>query len=126
MKVSDIQKLIDRAEDTGGILAVPVSDTIKRSEPSTPVVDELPIPIQKTVSRKDLWRAQTPQFFPASVLRKAMKSAVAAGVTVTDEASAMEHLGLFPMLIAGSESNIKITHQDDLLLAEFYLSRESR
>lgn len=96
----------------GGLLAVPVSDTLKRE--SAGVVAE-------TVSRDGLWRAQTPQLFEAARLIEALCLAEAKGQPITDEASAMEAVGARPRLVRGSESNIKITYPEDLALAEFFL-----
>ncbi len=94
----------------GAILAVPLSDTIKRSG-RVPRVEE-------TVDREGLWRAQTPQMFPAVRLATAIAESLDAGIEPTDESAAMERLGLRPLLVAGSELNIKITRPDDLVLAD--------
>jgi 2-C-methyl-D-erythritol 4-phosphate cytidylyltransferase len=70
-----------------------------------------------TVPREGLWRAQTPQMFRAGLLRRALESAIAAGETPGDEATAVERLGLRPLLVEGSPFNIKITHPADLEFA---------
>ena len=111
----DIGNLIEQsaATESGGLLAVPVRDTMKRQD------DEQCV--ERTIDRTGMWHALTPQLFSASKLYCALKSALAAGVNVTDESSAMEHAGYKPKLVAGSESNIKITRPADLLLAELYI-----
>jgi 2-C-methyl-D-erythritol 4-phosphate cytidylyltransferase len=107
--------LIDRllaelGEDAvGGLLAMPIVDTLKRVNGERRA--------QTTVQRDGLWAAQTPQMFRYGVLRKALEQAG----EVTDEASAIEALGLAPRMVMGSARNIKITHPDDLPLAELYL-----
>ncbi|MCK5092685.1 MAG: 2-C-methyl-D-erythritol 4-phosphate cytidylyltransferase [Gammaproteobacteria bacterium] len=99
----------------GGLLAVPVRDTMKRSDNSGTV--------QETVERENLWHALTPQMFRLGDLRDAMAKAISDGIEVTDEASAMEYVGKQPKLVKGQWSNIKITHPEDLALAEFYLNK---
>ncbi|MFK7862675.1 MAG: 2-C-methyl-D-erythritol 4-phosphate cytidylyltransferase, partial [Pseudohongiellaceae bacterium] len=113
-----IQSVITDNECKGGILATPISDTIKR-------VDERSN-ITKTLNREGLWSALTPQLFRYAALREAMESADNVKQSVTDEASAMERMGHNVKVIAGSSRNIKITHPDDLALAEMILkSREN-
>ena len=112
----DVERLRDAATDEhGGLLAVPVADTIKRAESSRAAA---------TVDRRDLWRAQTPQMFRLDLLRKTLEDCVAQGVEVTDDARAMEAAGYRPRLIPGRESNIKVTNPEDLALAEFWLARQ--
>jgi 2-C-methyl-D-erythritol 4-phosphate cytidylyltransferase len=86
----DIDKLISETQDhpDGGLLALPVADTVKRTD-STQLV-------QETVLRTNLWRALTPQLFPLKRLTATLEQALAAGVTVTDEAAAIEHAGGHP------------------------------
>lgn len=98
----------------GGILAVPVVDTVKRAGADNHVVE--------TLAREQLWCAQTPQMFRFGVLRAALESATTKGLVITDEASAMEQAGENVQLIAGAISNLKITLPQDIALAEFYLS----
>ena len=114
---ADLDKLISLAQrgSSGGILATPVRDTMKRA------TEHHPEQVSHTESRNHLWHALTPQFFPLQQLRKALSRALAQGVEITDEASAIEWQGGKVNLITGSASNIKITHPDDLALAEFYL-----
>ena len=83
----------------GAVLAAPIVDTVKR-ELGDHVI---------TVDRAGLWRALTPQVFAFAELRHALKEAALAGITVTDEAQAVERLGLHPILVQGSPFNIKIT-----------------
>ncbi|HDM8043710.1 TPA: 2-C-methyl-D-erythritol 4-phosphate cytidylyltransferase [Vibrio campbellii] len=115
---SDIDRLIDVccAHPTGGILASPVRDTMKRANAAQN--------IDHTVDREALWHALTPQMFKTQQLTQALADALEQGATITDEASALEWLGEKPALIQGNANNIKITQPEDLALAEFYLSRE--
>jgi len=114
---ADLERLLEtRADDpVGGLLAVPVRDTLKRADADGRIL--------ATVDRADLWQAQTPQMFRLGALHGALTRAVAAGDLVTDEAAAMEREGRMPRLIEGHGDNIKITRPEDLLLAEFYLSQ---
>ncbi|QSX36237.1 2-C-methyl-D-erythritol 4-phosphate cytidylyltransferase [Shewanella sedimentimangrovi] len=98
----------------GAILASPVRDTMKRAGADGTIAN--------TVCREALWHALTPQLFPASQLQQYLTSALAAGVAVTDEASAMEWAGVAPGLVPGSADNIKVTHPDDLRLAALFLA----
>jgi 2-C-methyl-D-erythritol 4-phosphate cytidylyltransferase len=106
-----IDKLIAAAKDdpVGGLLALPVVDTIKRSDADGHA--------DYTVSREYLWAAQTPQMFKHAQLLSALQSAS----HVTDEASAIEALGLKPKLVEGSPRNLKVTLPHDVLLAELYI-----
>lgn len=101
-------------QDSGGILAVPVADTLKRG------ADHL---ITATVARAGLWQAQTPQMFRHGLLTRAL---VTAGVGVTDEASAIEALGLAPRLIEADASNLKVTYPLDRQLAEWILQNRTQ
>lgn len=114
----DIRKLINEASDSddGGILALPVTDTVKRTDGKDR--------IKKTVSRENLWRASTPQYFPIDDLNMALSKALQEGAEITDEASAMEHIGAMPRCIVGHADNIKITYPADLELAEMYLKKQ--
>lgn len=115
VSVDDIDRLIDAAagSDSGGLLAMPVRDTMKRQGPDQCV--------EQTVDRTGLWHALTPQLFACARLSGALASALADGFLVTDESSAMEHAGYRPRLVPGREDNIKITRPADLRLAELYL-----
>jgi 2-C-methyl-D-erythritol 4-phosphate cytidylyltransferase len=113
---ADIEHLREEASDEkGGLLAVPVADTLKRANDDH---------VQETVDRRDLWRAQTPQLFRLDLLRRALEASAGKNQEVTDESSAMEALGLHPLLVPGRKSNVKVTYPEDLALAEFWLSRQ--
>lgn len=116
LRQSDIDKLVQVVAENpaGGLLALPVRDTMKRQNPSVATVST-------TVERDLLWHALTPQYFPAKLLKNALASALAKQLAVTDESSAMEMAGYCPMLVSGYEDNIKITRPDDLRLAGLYL-----
>ena len=112
---ADLERLRDEATgEHGGLLAVAMTDTVKRAEGTHAA---------STVSRRELWRAQTPQLFRLDLLQAALDDCLARGVEVTDEAAAMEATGKRPRLVHGSESNLKVTVPDDLALAEFWLTR---
>lgn len=96
--------------DVGAILAVPVADTLKRADGTQHIA--------ATVARDGLWQAQTPQMFRYQVLRRALERAR----DVTDEASAVEALGLKPRLVASDATNLKVTYPLDLKLAEWILA----
>jgi 2-C-methyl-D-erythritol 4-phosphate cytidylyltransferase len=100
----------------GGILAAPVRDTMKRAETGQSAISH-------TVERQDLWHALTPQLFPLELLKLCLQRALDEGATVTDEASALEHCGYHPLLVAGRSDNIKVTRPEDLALAAFYLTQ---
>lgn len=104
-----LQRLLREVGDdeVGGLLAVPAAATLKRSDAEGRSA--------RTEPREGIWHAQTPQMFRYSVLRDAMARPGAADVT--DEAQAVEALGLRPRLVAGSRANVKVTFPDDLLLA---------
>jgi 2-C-methyl-D-erythritol 4-phosphate cytidylyltransferase len=108
-----VQALIAAVADdpAGGILALPVADTLKRADASRHVLATQP--------RDGLWQAQTPQMFRYGTLVDALSAADLA--STTDEASAVEGLGLRPKLVPGSTRNIKVTYPDDLKLAELLL-----
>jgi len=118
VRSSDIDRLIEtaRRHPVGGLLAVPVRDTMKRADEHGTVVE--------TVPREGLWHALTPQMFRLGPLTEALRSAVSDGCLVTDEAAAMERAGHRPRLIPGHSDNIKITRPEDLALAEFYLQQQ--
>jgi 2-C-methyl-D-erythritol 4-phosphate cytidylyltransferase len=116
VNITDIQRLISECitADEGGILASKVKDTIKRGHNYA----------EQTVPRDDLWQALTPQFFKYDDLKSALQNALASGVTITDEASAIEWVNKPVKLIAGRSDNIKITTPADLELAEFLLHKQ--
>ncbi len=119
VRVADMQKLMTQLADhpVGGLLALPVRDTMKRTEAGTTSV-------QETVNRTDLWHALTPQMFRLQPLMTALEMALARGAVVTDDAQAMEQQGLQPILIESHADNIKITHPQDLQLAELFLTQQ--
>jgi len=102
----------------GGLLALPLSDTVKRADHNGCS--------QETVTRTGLWRALTPQVFRLAALRAALESAMAEGAEITDEASAMEYSGARPRLVPGHADNIKVTVPADLALAELFLREQER
>ncbi|MBU3693685.1 MAG: 2-C-methyl-D-erythritol 4-phosphate cytidylyltransferase [Rhodocyclaceae bacterium] len=108
-----LARLIDTVGDdpVGGLLALPVADTLKRGDASDRVT--------ATVERAGLWAAQTPQLFRAGLLRRALAGDRAG---ITDEASAVERLGLRPLLVRGEPANLKVTLAADLALAQALLS----
>ncbi|KRG65143.1 2-C-methyl-D-erythritol 4-phosphate cytidylyltransferase [Stenotrophomonas humi] len=113
----DLGRLLEvgRADPVGAILAAPVRDTLKRAGDDGG--------IDRTEPRERLWRALTPQLFRRHQLTRALLDAGSAGVDVTDEAMAMERLGVRPLLVEGAESNFKVTTPADLARFEFELSR---
>ena len=113
----DLNTLITRLQhdEVGGILGVPVADTLKR------VSDDN---IDVTVDRSGLWRALTPQMFRLGLLSQTLSAAIDEGVSVTDESSAIEWAGYNSKMVEGSPENIKITLPQDLWLAACYLNHE--
>jgi len=114
LQQKDLVRLINMAggEGEGGILAVPVADTLKRGDSDDCIVNTEP--------RDGLWQAQTPQMFRHGLLMRALLQAP----DVTDEAGAVEKLGLRPKLVRGSPMNIKVTVPADLELAELILGKD--
>jgi 2-C-methyl-D-erythritol 4-phosphate cytidylyltransferase len=112
VRTADILSLCDkvRGTDVGGLLGIPVTDTIKKTSENIVV---------ETVDRSDMWRAQTPQLFRFGILLRALRNAT----HITDEASAVEQLGYHPIMVPGHSDNIKVTTSDDLALVEHYLCR---
>lgn len=133
--VADVQRLIKavmQAGAIGGLLAVPVQDTLKQASENRGCL--------RTVSRASLWQAQTPQLFRAGQLGDALVSALAseqagdgqqtppsepAMPLITDEASALERLGYQPLLVEALEANLKITRPVDVAVAEALLKRSA-
>ena len=107
-----LARLISNVEDdeVGGLLAVPVADTLKRAGSDGRVA--------VTEPRAGLWQAQTPQMFRYGLLKRAL---LATGADITDDASAIEHLGLSPLLVEADSRNLKVTHPRDLQLASLIL-----
>ena len=100
--------------EVGGLLAAPVTDTLKKTGTGSRDVVE-------TVDRNHLWRALTPQMFRFGILKSALKASISAGRSVTDEASAIEQSGYFPCIVEGRPDNIKVTVPADLAMADFVL-----
>ena len=119
LRQSDLTRLLEvgRADPVGGILAAPVRDTLKRAGDDGG--------IDATEPRQRLWRAFTPQMFRRHQLVRALQQAQAAGVEVTDEAMAIERLGLRPLLVECAEDNFEVTTPADLARFEFELSRRA-
>lgn len=107
----------------GGILASPVRDTMKKAQAN---IDDFSheVRINTTVDRNQLWHALTPQMFPLHELKQALSYGLLNGITLTDEASAMEAIGQSPLLVTGRADNIKVTQPEDLALAEFFLYKQ--
>lgn len=113
LRTADVDRLMAAVgdSDVGGLLAVPVADTLKRANAEGEAV--------QTEAREHLWQAQTPQMFRYRVLIEALRRADIAAVT--DEASAVEQTGAKPKLVPGSATNLKVTYPEDLALAELIL-----
>jgi 2-C-methyl-D-erythritol 4-phosphate cytidylyltransferase len=114
----DLKELVFECEmdEIGGILALPVAETVKKAAKDEAGIQR----VAATEDRTQLWLAQTPQMFRAGLLMQALQRA--RGV-VTDEASAIEQMGLKPKLVAGSRENLKVTWPEDLAMAESILKR---
>lgn len=115
LSVEHVEKLIREigADAIGGLLAIPVADTLKRAQPDQRVAG--------TVSREGLWQAQTPQMFRYRMLCEALER----NPDVTDEAGAIEALGFKPKLVAADVTNLKVTWPLDLELAGWILANRS-
>jgi 2-C-methyl-D-erythritol 4-phosphate cytidylyltransferase len=109
-----IERLINECDEhpVGGLLALPIADTIKRGDAGGEVVE--------TVSRDKMWRAQTPQMFRYETLCHALSAAPDA----TDESQAIEAVGLSPKLVLGEARNLKITYPEDIALATYFLQNK--
>lgn len=113
LSTQQLTHLLDelRDDDVGGLLAVPVADTLKRADGMQRVAH--------TESRAGLWQAQTPQMFRTGLLVQALETAP----NVTDDASAVEALGFSPKLVSSDTSNFKVTYPQDMQLAELLLQQ---
>lgn len=118
VRLADIQKLMTSLahHPIGGLLALPVRDTMKRADNHNYVAS--------TVSREGLWHALTPQMFRLGMLQDALQFMLDQQQHVTDDAQAIEKIGHCPVLVEGHADNIKITHPQDLTLAELYLQEQ--
>jgi 2-C-methyl-D-erythritol 4-phosphate cytidylyltransferase len=101
-------------DEVGGILALPIAETVKKAGKDESGAQR----VAATEDRSLLWLAQTPQMFRAGLLLQALKRARG---TITDEAAAVEQMGLKPRLIAGSRENLKVTWPEDIAIAESIL-----
>lgn len=118
LRHQDIDRMLDELSDhsVGGILGIPINDTVKRTNFEHEITD--------TVERKGLWRASTPQMFRLQALKQALQTAKEQQLKVTDEASAMELAGYQPLMVEGHSDNIKITVPQDLDLASLFLKQQ--
>jgi 2-C-methyl-D-erythritol 4-phosphate cytidylyltransferase len=114
VQTEDVEQLLQTCQQTqaGGILARPLTDTIKKIDSLGSV---------STLDRSTLWAAQTPQCFKLGELTSALAQASERGVAITDEASAIEAMGWPVNIVTGSERNIKVTHAADAALVEYFL-----
>jgi 2-C-methyl-D-erythritol 4-phosphate cytidylyltransferase len=119
LRRDDLDHLIDVLRDhpVGGLLGLPVADTVKRTGADDAVIE--------TVPREHLWRALTPQMFRLAELHEALDTALKNDRLVTDDASAMELAGKAPKMVEGHGDNIKITRPQDLALAQLYLAQQT-
>ena len=105
-----VDRLIDacQQDDVGGLLALPLADTLKQASDGR---------VAKTLDRRAKWLAQTPQMFRMAVLQQALAAGTAGRTEITDESSAIEALGMAPLLVPGEAENIKLTWPADFALA---------
>jgi 2-C-methyl-D-erythritol 4-phosphate cytidylyltransferase len=117
---ADVRKLMTELaqEEAGGLLAAPVRETLKESDGRQLV--------KRTVDRSRIWQAATPQMFRFGVLQRALQHAEAEQLNITDEAAAVEALGLPVRLVSGRADNIKVTYPEDLVLAAAVLQAQAR
>lgn len=110
-----LDRLLDTLQDdaVGGLLAIPLADTLKRADSEQRV--------SNTEPRESLWQAQTPQMFRYGMLKQALQKA---GSAPTDEAQAIEALGFKPKLVPGELRNLKVTYPQDLAMAEAILAAD--
>ena len=120
LRSEDFQRLCSELHDdpVGGLLAMPVSDTLKRADAQQRCV--------QTMDREGLWRALTPQMFRYGLLHRALCLCIERERSVTDEAAAVESLGLQPRLVRGHADNIKVTNPEDAALAAAILASRSK
>lgn len=118
LRHEDIDAMLDSLceHQVGGVLGMPITDTVKRCDDMNTILH--------TVERANLWRAVTPQMFRLQTLKKALQEAKKQGITVTDEAGAVERCGLSAIMVEGHADNIKITLPQDLALAAMYLRQQ--
>lgn len=118
--LADLHKLVNTLKDepVGGILAAPVSDTIKRVQGENTIV--------ATEDRTALWAAMTPQMFRFGLLLEALEVATSKGMAVTDESAAIEALGMSPRVVMGRRDNLKITRAEDMAIAQAILEFQQK
>ncbi len=118
----DIERLMQTclSQGKGGLLAVPVADTLKRAQTNAFASGQH---VAATLEREGVWQAQTPQMFVMGELAEALAGDLAG---ITDEASAMERLGHRPVLVEGARSNIKITYPSDFELANAWMASRTQ
>jgi len=145
VELSDITQLINDTQqaNTGGLLAYPVRDTMKKSlsvnDQSTSAQSkslnsaginsaksDSTIKVKQTIERENLWHALTPQLYKTEELILAISKALNDKINITDESSAIEYAGFESLLVEGNSNNIKITRPDDLLLANFIFSQQNK
>ena len=119
LREKDLDRLIEAVGGgmDGGVLAVPVSDTVKRADTQDRILE--------TVERAGLWRALTPQMFRREQLTAALEKVLNEGGDVTDESMAVERLGGRPRIVVGHPDNIKITYPNDLAQADLFLTLQA-
>jgi len=112
LTASLVEQFLDEVgeDPIGGLLAMPLADTLKRAEET--------LRVASTVPRENLWRAQTPQMFRYDLLKRAL----ARRPDATDESQAVELLGHAPRLVQGESTNLKVTFAEDMPLAEWILA----
>lgn len=117
LTAADVTRLIDALGDSavGGLLAARLTDTLK--------IDDGDGRVARTVDRSSVWRALTPQMFRYGTLLHALGAGQALDTTITDEASAVERLGLHPLLVPGAGTNIKVTHPEDLTMVSAWMGQ---
>lgn len=113
-----IAEVVEAADKHGAaLLAVPVKDTIKKVDGHS---------VQKTLERKSLWAAQTPQAFRLSLITKAYREGAARHLSATDDASLVEQMGVPVVTVMGSYRNIKLTNPEDMIIAEKFLEEREK
>jgi len=119
VRIKDIERLFEKIVNhpVGGLLGAPVDNTMKLVDENDEVIS--------TVDRVNVWSAFTPQVFRFRLLLDALEAVDKSGKTVTDEATAVEQLGYRPLMVLGNRDNIKVTHPNDLNLAEQILSSQA-
>lgn len=112
LSAAALKSLIDQGSEhvAGALLAVPVADTLKK----TSMAEEGEVIAQHTIPRDHLWAAQTPQMFRAQALSMAISECLYKGAQLTDDASAIETMGIGPLIVPGHVENMKITQAEDL------------